>query len=312
MATLASIKDKKVCGGANEINTGKLGCLLAMSTPEHVIAVQKGFVIPSTTVFDLDYIITQTQKGIFIPIIGATNFEDVSAEDSYNTNPSGVERLNLQALPKYKLMYEEGHEFYRQLAKMTSYKSYDFIIGDDEGNWAMVENSDGDFKGFDMGQVTAELTKRKVKGGDNESKSMVFQFINRRQYDIDYRLFTAEELGFYAEDISSINGVALSFLTVPSDTDTVLSIQANLAMDNHTPVEGLAQADFEVLVNGTAVAIGGLTENTAGQYDITIPALSTADIVTINFTEATNNTNVLNVAGVLYRAVGIEEYVIAA
>ena len=67
MQTLEQIASKKNCGGSVAINTGKLGCLQYLSTPEHVIAVKKGFKIPKETVLNDAYIRPLVQKGTFIP-----------------------------------------------------------------------------------------------------------------------------------------------------------------------------------------------------------------------------------------------------
>ena len=112
--SLETIASKVACGTGTSINTGKLGCLSLFGTPAHLIAMPKGYIIPKETEFNDAFIRPLVQKRILIPIIDSSSFEDVSAEDAYSTNTSGVKRLNLEGLPEYKLMFEEGHEFYRQ------------------------------------------------------------------------------------------------------------------------------------------------------------------------------------------------------
>lgn len=306
MSILADIAGKKVCGGSNEINTGKLGCLVELSSPEHFIAVRKGFRIPGNVDFNIDYITEQTQRGIFIPVLGASNFEDLSAEDGYNTNSSGVKRLNLKGLPEFNFMYEEGHEFYRQIAKLQSFKSYDFILGDDEGNWSMVKTASGDYKGYSMGHVTPGITKRKVKGGDNEMKPVLFQFLDRMEYDINYEIFTAAELGFYPSDIKTVNGVVGKFNTIPSNSDTSLDLKLVLASDKNTPLEGALVSNFRVLVNGVSATVSAATEPTPGDYALTVPAVSTGDDIGIGFWDSTLNTNIVLIGDNLYRMETLE------
>lgn len=308
--SLETIASKKTCGGSEEINTGKLGCLIELSSPKHIIAFRKGFVIPKETNFTLAFIKENVQKGIFIPIIGASNFEDMSAEDTYNTNPSGEDRLNLQGLPKFKYMYEETHEFYKELSKMRSFKSYDFIIGDDEGNWSMVKTSSGDYKGYSMGAVTPEMTKRKVKGGENESKSLVFQFLDRKQYDLNYEIFNAQELGWYPEDVPCVNGAFLTFEEIPSDADTILKLKVVLNADKTTPVEGLETTNFRVLVDDVPVVPSLIAETTEG-YDLTIAALSTGEVVDVDLWDATLLVGVTSVGDLLFRSNNASEVVIA-
>ena len=307
MAALENIASKKVCGGAGGANTGKLGCLLSFGTPEHLIAIPRGFVIPKETDFNLTYITTQVQAGKFIPIIGAETFEDVSSEDSYNTNSSGVKRLNLQGLPEYKLTFEEGHEFYRQISKLRSYKSYDYLIGDDEGNWMAAKNSNGDYKGFTGGHLTPEMRKSKVKGGDSEMKSIIVQFTNRKEWDEDYDIFTAGNLGFATEDIKLVNGVNLSFVAIPANGDVSLSIKAVLAQDNNTPIEGLTAADFTVIENNVTLVVGTVVETAPGLYTVPAPpAYTTGNVLTLDL-----SADIILNNDILYRADLISETVVA-
>ena len=155
MAGLGDIMNKLENCGGDQANTGKLGCLQAFGTPLSAILTKSGFVIDKNTTLDIAYLTANVQNGNLIPLMDASSFEDVSAEDAFSTNAAGVERLNLQGLPKYKLMFEEGHEFYREMTKLTSYKSKGAILIDDAGRWLFGVNSDGDYVGLTLGQVTA-------------------------------------------------------------------------------------------------------------------------------------------------------------
>ena len=126
--SLETIASKKAsCGGTNA-DTGKLGCQIEWGTPLHVIGIQKGFVIPKATVWNKAYIDQQVQLGKFIPLIGAESFDNESSEDAVTTNSRGVDRLNTLGLPKYKFTYEEGHEFYKEMAKLTSFKALSISV----------------------------------------------------------------------------------------------------------------------------------------------------------------------------------------
>ena len=301
MATIASIADKVACGGAIEANTGKLGCLSLFGYPEHLLAVKKGTVIASSDSFDIAYLTPLIQAGTIIPLIGASSFEDVSAEDTYSTNSSGVKRLNLKGLPEYKLMYEEGHEFYRELAKLEGYKNFDFIIGDDEGNWMLSTNSDGSYSGFTAGHSTPELTKRKVAGGDAESKSFVVQFLDRLEWDRNYAILHQDELDFSPSDVPAVNGVVLEFDVVPTNADTTIVVSAKLSGDNSTNVEGLLVANFIYKVDGATV-VPSLVAEVNGVYTLTVAALSTSEVLTLDLWDGSLNLGVTTLSGVLYRS----------
>jgi len=299
--SIQTIADKKACSGAGSANTGKLGCLSLFGEPAHLLALNKGTVIQATDDFDISFLQPLIQKGTIIPLIDASAFEDLSAEDTYSTGTGGVKRLNLKGLPEYKLMFEEGHEFYRELAKIESFKSYDFIIGDDEGNWLLAKTSDGNFKGFTAGHVTPELTKRKVSGGDAESKSLLVQFLDRLQWDKNYGILHIEQLDFTPQEVPTVNGVVFAYTAAPADLDTTVKVSVVLASDNSTPVEGLLLANFIVKVDGSTVVISGVVEDTPGNYTITIPALAAGEVVVTDVWDNSLNVDVTSLAGVLYR-----------
>lgn len=293
MATLKSIAGKNGCGTDGSIATGKRGCQIVFGTPKHALRLKKGFVIPSTTEFTLEYVLGLIAAGNLIPVMSATGFERLSGEDAMSTSTDTSERLNVLGLPKYKLTLEEGHEFYRQLSKLTGYKNSSWLIVDDSGNMKIAINSGGDFVGFTTGQVNVEMTTEKVQGGDAESKSMTIQFINRLQWDQNYTIVTQAELGFDWEEVEGTNPVNLELVTVPTVTDTEVVFTALLASDNHTPVEAIPKEDVEILVDGVAAVISTLIESATNEYTATIPVLTGAASISVQLKEIINIENVL-------------------
>ncbi len=302
MSTISSIADKVACGGAAKSNTGKLGCLSLFGTPEHLLAFKKGTVIPGNTEFNIAYLEPLIQSGTVVPIMGASAFEDVSAEDTYSTNSSGVKRLNLKGLVEYSLTFEEGHEFYREIAKLEGYKNYDFVIGDDEGNWMLATRSDGSYRGFTAGHLTPEMTKRKVSGGDAEMKKLMVQFTERNEFDTNYAILHQAELDFSPVDIPSVNGANLTFNAVPADAETSLSVMAVLSGDNNTVIEGLAVENFIYTVDGATVVPSGLTEDTPGNYTLTVAAVATGEVLVLDLWDGSLNVDVTKLGSVLYRS----------
>lgn len=310
MDNLQTIAGKNGCGN-DTAKTGKLGCQIEFGTPMHLFRLKKGLVVPGTTVLTKAYIDTLIQEGKFNPIVDASSFEDLSSEDTMSTNTKGVERLNVLGLVKYKFMYEEGHEFYRQMSKLTSFKSADFWIGDEFGNLKMAINSNGDFIGFSAGQVLAELTKAKVMGGDAESKSLTVQLLNRKQWDENYTIATSDQLGFDLIEIQGVNPVQLEMTAIPTNAATVITVNAVLEADRETNVEGLIAADFIATVDGASNAIVSVTE-ASNVYTITLTdALSTGEIVLIEFWDPATNSKTILSGEVLYGTDGVAETVLA-
>jgi hypothetical protein len=308
MSTISSIADKNISSGGVSANTGKLGNDVSLKTPLHLIGLKSGFKIPAATTFDLAYINGLIQAGSAIPLIGADSFEPISAEDSYSTNAAGIKRINLKGLPEYKLTFEEGHAFYKELSKIESFKALDFIIGYEGDNWRMVENSDGTYSGFTAGHVTPEMSKEAVQGGNAESKSLVVQFLNRKQWDTNYITLTRDNLDFDALDVTGINAVELAFTAIPSNLDTTITLSAVLDADRSTNVSGLLTSDFRVKVNGVVTAT---TFVEAGNvYTGTLASLATSDVVIVDLYDSSASSDVVINSSVLYRSNAVTETVI--
>lgn len=303
MGILSAIMDKKACGGANVgINTGKLGCLQLFGQPTHLVAIKKGFIIPKETDFTVAYVLDLVQRGTMIPLTDAATFEDLSADDTYTTDSAGVKKLDLQGLPEYKLTFEEGNEFYRELSKMRSYKTYDFAIIDNENNWMFAITSTGDAKGFTAGHVTPGRRMNKVKGGTQESKAIMVQFTDRLQFDLNYGIIHADEVGFTAQEIPLVNGVDLSFIEIPTNLDTTIKIKAVLKSDMFSPVEGLLIPNFLVTRDGATIVPAAIAEPTPGEYTLTVSAHATGQQIVVDLFDGTKNLQVTVSETVLYRS----------
>lgn len=301
--TIEQIADKNMSCGGIDVNTGKLGCQTTFDTPLHALALRKGFIIPKSIIFDKTYIDTQIQLGNFIPLIEADSFEELSSEDSMNTNARGVERLSVYGLPKYKLTFQEGHEFYKQTARLTSFKSLDLIFGDEEGNWKLAVTSTGDFKGFSCGQVLSMLTKTKVQGGDPESKSVTFQMLDRMEWDINYAILDRSTLTFSPSEIDGINGV-LIYVSPIKAADTKLKAKVVLAADKVTPAQGWEASNFMVTANGTKLTPApAVVEVLPGEYEFTITAQAVGKKIAVSTYDDIVKAQAILLDGVLYRGV---------
>lgn len=302
MATLAEIADKNPnCGGA-AADTGTLGCQIEFGTPLHAIGMKKGFTIPAATVFDKVYVDTQIQLGNFIPLIEADSFEELSSEDTMNTNSRGVDRLSVLGLPKYQLTFQQGHEFYKEISKLTSFKNLDFMFGDDNGNWRLAVDANGDFTGFSCGQVLAMMTKTKVQGGDPESKSISMQMLDRLQWDRDYAILERASLDFNPSDIDGINGVQIAVNPL-TPSGTSLTFTMALAADRVTPVSGWVLANFLITSDGVTVVPSAVVEGVDGSYTATIAAQTAGKKVVVSSYDSLLSVYPVIVEGVKYRGV---------
>src|SRR5690606_19253436 len=187
-----------------------------------------------------------------------------------------------------------------------------FIIGDDEGNWMMVTDNKGSFQGFSAGHVTPMLTKRKVKGGESESKALTIQFLDRMQFDRNYVILHAAELDFTPSEIATVNGVDLSFSAIPSDTDTTLVVLAKLSADNNTIIEGLDDASkWQFKRSGTGSPITTVTEVVPGSYTFTVGAVTAGETISVDLYDTVLGVHIIDNEGVLLRSEALTTEVIA-
>lgn len=286
MSTLEGIANKNSeCGGASA-NTGTLGCQIGFGTPLSALRFKKGTTIPKGTSVTngafLTYLNGLIAERKVTPLMNATSFEDLSTEDTFSTSTAGVKRLNLKGLVEYKFTYEEGHEFYREVSKMTSFKSSAWAFFDESGNLLIAVDKNGDFVGFTAGQVNPEMTKRKVQGGDPESKSITVQMLNRNQTDLNYVVILAENLGFDAqEDLKGINSASPVFVDVPT-AGTTLTVKVVLDSDMTTNVGGLSLGtEFSLLVDGVDSPVTTVAE-VADIYTLTIPAITASNEISLS------------------------------
>lgn len=292
MATISSIANLvNGCAGGT-VSTGKLGCNVQFGEPRHLIGLKAGLEIDASAEFNQAFINSLVQAGNAVPLIGASSFEDMSSEDSVFTYSSGIELQNLDGLPKYKLTFDEGHQFYKEMSKLKGFKNLDFIIGDNEGNWKLVKKSNGNYKGFAAGQVLPMATKHKVSGGDIESKSITVQLLSRLETDTNYDILLRANLENDPEDFNGVNAVSIAFDVVPSDADTSLVVSTLLDADRKTVVEGLAKENFLVTVDGATATIATATE-VNGVYTLAIPAIATAEVLTVQLYDSSVNKNVI-------------------
>ena len=294
MGTLKDIINKNTDCAEGSANTGKQGCQVGFGTPKSFFKLKKGTVIPKSTDFNLAYINSLIASRTLVPVMNATDFDTMSGEDTMSTTSGGVEQLNLKGLVKYGFIFEEGHEFYRELDNLRGFKSSSVMFLDEEGNLLHAVNSDGDVIGFTVGQINPEMTKRRVEGGDAESKKVTIQLLNRKQTDKNYGIIKAAQLGFDAiEEVNGINGATFVYDSIPS-AGTNIDAKLVLNSDMNTEVRGITSpGEITVEINGVGAVASAVSE-TNGVYSITCATLSTSDIVKVYLT------GVYTASGVMY------------
>ena len=304
MAVASTILGLGSCS-TSDVNTGDLGCNVEFGAAMHAIALTKGTVIALTEDLDVDYFNSLTQDGTAIPIMSAFSSESTVSDDGIETSPFGIESLTVGGLIKYSLTMKKGQYFYKELSKLTSFDKYDWVVGDNNGNWKFALTSTGALKGFTAGQVIAMVTTPAVPGGETEKKTITFQLTDRLELDIRNDVILSSNL-FPITDVKGVNGVTLSYAdasgaVAPGTTDTVLKVKALFTNGLDIGVEGLVANDFLYTVNGTPET-PTVTEVGGGYYSLAITALAASTIVLKNYDVSNTEDVALTSAGVLLRS----------
>lgn len=294
------------CEGGGIINTGQLGCDTPFGYPIHVLFVKNSVVIPKEADVTIDYMMDLVQRDQAIPLMNAYDSTPEVTDDTYETSTRGVDTLTLQGLKKYTFSYLKGEYFYKELSKLTSFGTYRVILGDINGNWLVAKNANGDFTGFQIGQVNA-LQTTDATASESRKKSVMFQLINRLELDTNYEMFLSSAL-FPLSDITGVNPAKLDLEdangdVIPSEGDSTLKVKATFLNDCDEIIEGVT--NFKVTINGSLVTTTTV-EDGNGFYTITIPILNLEDEVRVDLWDATILKEVVNVENVLFRAETLE------
>lgn len=301
---ISTVIGKGACGSL-EINSGDLGCSVNLSLIKHAIFLKKGTRIPVSTDLNEAYMSVLTQAGA-VPLIDAYGSEPTFADDTLETSDLGVEALTLKGLPKFSLTFKKGQEFYKQLSKLTGFDNYEVILGDVNGNWVFALASNGDLKGFDVGQIVAMMTAP-ASASETEKKTISFQLTSRPEYDLDFDVILASN-AFPIYDNKGVNGVTLSFEDVngavpPADLATTLKVKAVFTNGGDVGIEGLAVGNFLYTVDGSTVTPSGVVDDGNGFYTFTVAAIAAAEVLLLqNYDSSANKNVVITSAGVLLRS----------
>jgi len=286
MATFGTIKNTLECG-LSALGTGTKNCAFEIKLINGVYAVKRRTTIADSDTFDKDYMLGLIQQGTAIPLIDAIGFTDDSADDTIQTTQSGVEiKANLGRY-KFTLEYKKGEYFNKALSSLDSFGAYDIILVDEAGNWLMTQNLSGEAKGFKAGMFSPMKTKLN-DGSVATSKSLVFQLLDRSEWDNRLVWLDASETGFSPDEADGVNDITASFNVAPANSDTTLIVDMVSTADNTTALEGLVDAYILVTVDDVVTATTWVESVTIpGRYTGTLAALATNEVVTVQLWDAT-------------------------
>jgi hypothetical protein len=292
--TLENQINKVDCSGSGVIGTGLAGCRIDRKRVTALGLLKKGFIFAEEVT--KDYLRELQQDGTLIMLQGVVSFADNTAEDNIITREgSGIKVVAGKNPYEYTATFDNGINFHKALTSLSSYEAYDLILFDVDNTLFGTTPKAGGLKGlalgmFENGKYTGS------NGTDSASQTVMFQCINRIEWDAYAGWITNDNLDFIYTELTGVNQVLVSVNPVVA-LATSLVVSA-LLLDKTHPVEGLLVANFKVIKNGSVIVPSALSYSSATKkYTLTIPAVTAADVYEVSL-----NGTILTTLDVLYKS----------
>lgn len=302
MATLINIINLVQCGLAATLGTGTKGCKAFFKKVTSVWLTPQGFVFDGTKVLELSYIQQLQAEGNLIVIKGIRTFTDNSEDDVIETLDDGTKQVARLGKYEFAMQFINGLFFHAALHSLSSFGDYDVILVDREDNILGTKASNGSLKGFTSGMLqAAKLSFATDSTGQKEGFMM--QLLERGELDTNYVFIDKDKLDFSPNtDLDGINEVELSFVGVPANLATAITIKAITKQDGKA-FSGATFVDFLLTVDGTTSnPTAGDDSTLAGTYPLTVAALSTNEVLAIGLYDVSNNRDAITLGGALYKS----------
>lgn len=290
---ISQILDLVSCGLSSFLGTGTRYCKFDFKTPEAIILLPKGFSIPATQDFNLEYVNQLVQQGNAIILNGVSDFADATPENTFGTRAAtGEQYLTLKNPYMWTFTFDNGLYFHKALAMLESNKQFDIILVDTKGDMLLAKNADGSARGLDLGL----LSNGRYLIGNENTETITVQ-VNRNDFDRNVAWITNENLDFQARDLEGYND-AFIVLDAPATGATSITwrqtIQAN--GDKGINFQGTTADDYLFTVAGATRVLTAVTPVLGSTGDMTgtfTPALTTGQVLTLQLFDSAENANVI-------------------
>ncbi len=287
--------NKVNCDGQGVLGTGLAGCRIDRKRVTALGLLKRGFVFSEE--ITKAYMRELQQDGTLIMLQGVVSFADNTAEDAIVTREgSGIKKVAGKMPYEYSATFDNGINFHKALTSLSSYEAYDIVLFDVDNTLFGTTPKTGGLKGLTLGMFeNGKYTGS--NGTDSASQTVMFQCINRIEWDLYAGWITNDELDFIYTELTGINDVLVTVFPLVASATTTIEVGAFLLDKTHS-VEGLLVADFKVIKNGNEV-IPTLAYNTNTQhYALTVAGASIAgDIISVSIDGV-----ILTPLDVLYRS----------
>ncbi len=280
MATLGNSIIRQSCG-SSALGTGTKWCDFNPKDIEHVIFTPKSLSIPLTEDFDLAYLQSLQLAGNAIVLKNAFEFTDSTADNTKQTSATGKIQISQKGRHEFSLKYTDGLGLYKALASLSSRGYYRVILVDSQNNVMFTEDGDSAVKGFLTSYVDSEAIRFDT-GSEVTSKVLSFQLAEREETDSRLAYLQNDNSLFNIQEADGINELVYSFASNPANTDTSVVVNVYSMVNRSVDVADILDTDTSAIqlnVDGVDVTPSAVAKTAANQLTITVPALSTSEVV---------------------------------
>ncbi len=289
------------CGQAGVLGTGTKGCLAFFKNVTAIWLTPVSFKFDGSRDLDSTYINELITEGNLIVINRISSFTPNTPDDTMDELEDGTKDVANLGKYEFEAEFKKGMYFHAALHSYNSFGNYRTLFIDRDGNLMGTEDSDGSLKGFTTGYIQAKALSW-ASNSLSQREGLGFQLTERADIDERYLLVDSKNLTVSLNTIEGVNEVKLTYVSVPSDTGTDITIKAVLKQDGSV-VTGVQFADWLHQINGvTAAVTAGDDSVLAGTYVLTVPALAAGETSTIDLFDSSGNNEVITLAGDLYKS----------
>jgi len=306
---LGDILNLITCGQAGTLGTGTKGCLAFFKNVTSIWLTKAGFEFDSSKTLDLVYINELITGGDLIVMNRVKTFTDNTPDDTEDELEDGT--VDIANLGKYRFAaeFKKGMYFHSALHSYNSFGNYDITLIDRDGNLLGTEAVSGALTGFTTGMIQA-MKLSWATNSQAQREGIGFQLLERSELDGTYVLIDNKSLDVNLNTVDGINQVKLSYVSVPADLATDITIKAVSAQDGSV-ITGIPFADWLLTIDGvTGNPTAGDDSALAGTYVLTVAALAAGETTAIKLFDNANNNSVITLAGENYQSKSVSSIVV--
>ena len=304
MATLTTIGNLVNCGSGTALGTGGKGCIEQLKATTSIWFTPADFVFDATVDFDQDYIAQLQAEGNLIILDGVKEFTVNKEENVFETDADGGMTLVRKGLYAFNAMFKKGFSYNAALSSLDSLGIYDTLFVDSDSNILGTTSSTDSLKGMSTGYIDAQGVDF-ATFSTSMKQGISFQFTDNTEIDDTYYFVSNGELDWKPAKQSGVNEVVLSYVAVPANAGVAITVKAKLKQGGGV-FTGAVFGDFNLKVDGvTSNPTAGDDSITAGTYILTVAAVSTNEVLTIDLYDNTNSREGITIDGDIYKSAAI-------